>query len=190
MVDAALGLGVRALTLYAFSTENWLRPDTEVSGLWSLLDVYFQKKIETIAAKGIRIMHSGSIDKIPAATRNNILNALDRTSKNNRLVLNFCLNYGGRQEIVNAVNRWLETREGSSPLEETDIEKNLYTSGLPDVDLMIRTSGEYRISNFLLWQIAYAELVFMDTLWPDFRPHHLYKAICMYQNRERRYGGI
>ncbi len=190
VVDAALAMGVKALSLYAFSTENWIRPDDEVSGLWTLLDIYFQMKLEKIAARGIRIKHSGSLDKIPADTRLNILNAMDRTSKNSRLVLNFCLNYGGRQEIVNAVNRWLDFREGASPVQEADIGKNLYTSDLPDVDLMIRTSGEYRLSNFLLWQLAYAELVFLDTLWPDFRPHHLYKAIWMFQNRERRYGGI
>ena len=141
VVDAALAMGVKALSLYAFSTENWIRPDDEVSGLWTLLDIYFQMKLEKIAARGIRIKHSGSLDKIPADTRLNILNAMDRTSKNSRLVLNFCLNYGGRQEIVNAVNRWLDSREGASPVQEADIDKNLYTSDLPDVDLMIRTSG-------------------------------------------------
>ncbi|HOO71640.1 MAG TPA: isoprenyl transferase [Spirochaetota bacterium] len=190
IADAALELGIKALTLYAFSTENWIRPDSEVAGLWTLLDIYFQMKLPTIMEKGIRIKHSGMLEKIPAATRRNIVNALEKTRKNNKLILNFCLNYGGRQEIVSAVNTWLENRRGNAKLRPDDIKKNLYTGDLPDVDLLIRTSGEYRISNFLLWQLAYTELVFLDVLWPDFRPRHLYKAIYLYQNRERRFGGI
>ncbi|MCU0846716.1 MAG: polyprenyl diphosphate synthase [Spirochaetes bacterium] len=190
LMDSAIELGIKAVSLYAFSTENWLRPQTEIFALWRLLEYFFKTRLEKIKGRGIKIRHSGSLDKLPSGTREIIKNAVEETKNNKKAVLNFCLNYGGRQEIVHAVNSWLEKRKPGEPITASKIEKNLYTSGLPGVDLLIRTSGESRISNFLIWQIAYTELVFLDVLWPDFGPSHLYRCIYEYQNRERRYGGI
>ena len=127
---------------------------------------------------------------LPASTYETIARAVDATRHNRRLILNFCVNYGGQQEIVHAVNSWLETRKGGEKISTGKLERNLFTAELPPVDLMIRTGGECRISNFLIWQIAYAELLFMDVLWPDFSPRHFYKSIYDYQQRERRFGGI
>ena len=190
LMDAAIAMGIRAVSLYAFSTENWIRPKAEILGLWKLLDYFFNVKIDTLKAKGIRVMHSGFLDRLPGASKRNIQNAIDATRDNKKLVLNFCLNYGGRQDIVQAVNGWIEGRGPRERVSAKDIEKRLLTAGMPEVDLLIRTGGECRISNFLIWQIAYAELVFMDVLWPDFRPYHLYKAVYEYQQRERRFGGV
>ena len=190
LMDAALDLGVRAVSLYAFSTENWIRPRSEVVSLWKLLDYFFGEKIDTLKKRGIRIMHSGLTERLPRSTLKTIADAVEETGGNRRLVLNFCINYGGRQEIIGAVNRWLDTPGRGKRITARELEKRLYTADLPPVDLMIRTGGEYRISNFLLWQIAYAELYFADVLWPDFRTGHLYKAIFEYQKRERRFGGL
>ncbi|MFC1669898.1 polyprenyl diphosphate synthase [Spirochaetota bacterium] len=190
LMDEAIELGIEAVSLYAFSTENWLRPKKEIIGLWGLLELFFNSKINKIKEKGIRIKHSGSTKKLPARTKRIIQKAVKETKNNDKLTLNFCVNYGGRQEIVEAVNKWLVKRKDNEKLTIGKLDKNLYTTGLPEVDLLIRTSGEYRISNYFLWQLAYTELVFMDVLWPDFKPHHLNKAIYIYQQRERRYGGI
>jgi undecaprenyl diphosphate synthase len=190
VMDAAIEIGIRAVSIYAFSTENWMRPRTEVLSLWKLLDYFFDKKIDTIKAKGIRISHSGFLDRLPPSTIKTIRNAVNVTRNNKRLILNFCLNYGGRQDVIQAVNRWLDGRNPRELISMKKLEKHLLTADLPSVDLMIRTGGEYRISNFLIWQLAYAELVFLDVLWPDFKPYHLYKAIQEYQKRERRYGGL
>jgi undecaprenyl diphosphate synthase len=190
LMDAAIDIGIRAVSLYAFSTENWIRPRAEILTLWKLLDYFFNTKIDSIKAKGIRIRHSGFLDRLPGSSKRTIQNAVDATRENRKLVLNFCLNYGGRQDIVQAVNGWIDGRHSRERISAKDIEKGLLTAGLPDVDLLIRTGGEYRISNFLVWQVAYAELVFQDVLWPDFKPYHLYKAVYEYQQRERRFGGI
>jgi undecaprenyl diphosphate synthase len=190
LMDAALDLGIKAVSLYAFSTENWARPRTEILGLWKLLDFFFNKKLDTIKARGIQIKHTGFLDRLPTGAAKTIANAVHETRANNALVLNFCLNYGGMQDIVSAVNGWLGNRRQNETLTLKQLEKRLLTRDLPPVDLMIRTGGEYRISNFLIWQIAYAELLFMDVLWPDFKPGHLYKAIYEYQQRERRFGGL
>ncbi|MBN1495618.1 MAG: di-trans,poly-cis-decaprenylcistransferase [Spirochaetes bacterium] len=190
LMDAALDMGIRAVSLYAFSTENWVRPKPEIIGLWKLLDYFFNEKIVSIKAKGIRVRHSGFLDRLPASSQRTIRNAIDTTRENKKLTLNFCLNYGGRQDIVQAVNGWIDGRGRNERVSARDIEKRLLTAGLPEVDLLIRTGGECRISNFLIWQIAYSELVFMDVLWPDFRPNHLYKAVYEFQLRERRFGGI
>ncbi len=190
LVDAAIDLGVKAISLYAFSIENWLRPKFEVYELWSLLEVFFKNNIRKIKDKNIRVKHSGTLKKLPPSTKKTIKNAIEETSGNSRMVLNFCINYGSRQEIITAVNDWLDKRKRSEKLTAKKLEKFLFTEDLPEIDLMIRTSGEYRISNFLLWQLAYAELYFTDVLWPDFTPEELYKAVYAYQNRERRYGGI
>jgi len=190
VVDAAMGIGVRAVSLFAFSTENWNRPLSEIRGLWDLLEYFFTINIEKIRSKGVRVMHSGSTAKLPASTRRVITDAIDSTQKNKKLILNICLNYGGRQEIVDSVNQWLENRKRNEKLTQKKLEKKLYTAAMPEIDLMIRTSGEYRISNFMLWQLAYSELVFTDVLWPDFRPAHLYRAVYQYQQRDRRFGGL
>lgn len=190
LMDAAIDLGIRAVSLYAFSTENWRRPRTEVVSLWKLLDYFFNEKIDVLKEKGIRIKHSGFHDRLPRASIQTIENAVRDTMKNRGLILNFCLNYGGQQDIVQAVNGWLDDGRRRGRLTAGDIEKRLFTAGMPPVDLMIRTGGESRVSNFLIWQIAYAELMFTDVLWPDFKPLHLYQAIYEYQQRERRFGGL
>ncbi|OHD69638.1 MAG: di-trans,poly-cis-decaprenylcistransferase [Spirochaetes bacterium RBG_16_49_21] len=190
LMDAAMDLGIKVVSLYAFSTENWMRPRTEIASLWKLLDYFFKAKIDVITSKGVRIKHSGLDAMLPASTYETIARAVDATRHNRRLILNFCVNYGGQQEIVHAVNSWLETRKGGEKISTGKLERNLFTAELPPVDLMIRTGGECRISNFLIWQIAYAELLFMDVLWPDFSPRHFYKSIYDYQQRERRFGGI
>jgi undecaprenyl diphosphate synthase len=190
IIDAAMDLGVKVLSLYAFSTENWIRPMKEIDGLWKLLDYFFNAKMALIQSKGIRIKHSGSLKKLPPSIKKTVGNAVRSTKNNSGIILNFCLNYGGRQEIVDAVNSWLKKKNGNEKITLKNLEKFLYTSDLPDVDLMIRTGGEFRISNFLLWQMAYSELVFMDVLWPDFKKEHLVQAIRKFQQRERRFGGI
>ena len=190
LMDAAIGLGIKAVSLYAFSTENWRRPRLEVLGLWKLLDYFFTNKIGVIKSRGIRVRHSGLREGLPASTLETIHRAIDETKLNRTLELNFCVNYGGRQEIVSAVNSRLVSAKPGGPITARELEKGLFTAGMPEVDLLIRTGGEYRISNFLLWQIAYAELIFMDVLWPDFKPRHLYRAVYEFQQRERRYGGL
>ncbi len=190
LMDAALAVKIECISLYAFSTENWSRPPSEVKGLWILFEEFFDTKLPLLLEKGVRIMHSGTESKLPSGVRKKIRNAVEKTAACKRITLNFCLNYGGRQEIVAAVNSWLDQRKSEESITEKKLEKFLFTKGLPDVDLMIRTSGEKRISNFLLWQCAYAEFVFVDTLWPDFRADDLYRALLEYQGRFRRFGGV
>jgi undecaprenyl diphosphate synthase len=190
LMDSAMELGLKTISLYAFSTENWMRPKSEILSLWKLLEYFFTTKIDVILEKGIRIKHTGFLKKIPSSTKKTIINAVDLTSQNDRITLNFCINYGSQQEIVEAVNNWVPGRKKNEKLCTKKMGKLLNPYDLPNVDLLIRTSGEFRLSNFMLWQIAYAELVFLDVLWPDFKPFHLYKSIYEYQNRERRYGGI
>jgi len=190
IMDCAMDLGIEAVSLYAFSVENWSRPVTEVKGLWELLEYFFSSKLEKIKSKNIQIRHSGSLAKLPPSTKKTILRAIEETKNNRKAVLNFCVNYGGRQEIIKAVNDWMESARPGEKISDKKLEKYLYTAGLPEPDLLIRTSGEYRISNFLLWQLAYTELYFTDVLWPDFGPDDLRKAVVEYQKRERRYGGL
>ncbi len=190
LMDSALELGIEVISLFAFSSENWSRPQKEIFGLWKLLDYFFSTRLNLLMEKGIRIIHSGSLKGLPPGSKKHLKKAVESTADNKQGTLNLCLNYGSRQEIVEAVNKWLDTRRGSEKLTMKRLEKFLYTAGLPDVDLLIRTSGEYRISNFLLYQLAYTELVFTDVLWPDFTAEDLYEAIYAYQNRERRFGGI
>ncbi len=190
VIDASLGIGIKVISLFAFSTENWNRPQAEVSGLWKLLEYFFMSKMNLIREKGIRVHVSGARTKLLASTRKIIEKVTEETRRNSSLSLNFCINYGGRQELIDGVNRWAAERKEDELLTEKKMRKYLYAPGLPDVDLMIRTSGEYRISNYMLWQLAYAELVFMKVLWPDFRPRHLYQAVCEYQKRDRRFGAL
>jgi undecaprenyl diphosphate synthase len=194
-VECCARLKIDALTLYAFSVENWKRPRAEVETLWRLLRVYLHRELPTLLDNGIRLQAIGRVDRLPFAVRRDLDSVIRQTSANRGLRVNLAINYGGRAELVDAFNRLLEKARAQgpgdgAPIEERDIENELYTAGMPDPDLLIRTSGEMRISNFLLWQIAYAELYVTDTLWPDFREADLLRAILEYQKRDRRFGGL
>ena len=183
---------INFLTLYAFSTENWNRPQTEVKALMTLLINSLNNELKTFQENQVKVNAIGNITSLPEKAQKTLASVIDKTKKNNRIVLTLALSYGAREEIVNAikniskkvVNKELDLEK----IDENTINNHLYTFNLPNVDLMIRTSGEQRISNFLLWQMAYAELYFTDVLWPDFRQEHFYDAIIDYQNRERRFG--
>lgn len=187
-------LGIKYLTLYAFSTENWGRPKEEVDGLMELLVNTLKKEINSLHENQVRLKTIGDIGHLPQACQDNLSDAIEATKNNNGLTLVLALSYSGRWEIVEAVKLMgKQIKEGKLQLE--DINENVFstylkTSGVPDPELLIRTSGEMRISNFLLWQIAYTELVVTETLWPDFRREHLYEAICAYQSRDRRFGKV
>ncbi len=194
-VETCSRLGIRALTLYAFSVENWKRPRTEVEMLWRLLRIYLRQELPDLMRNGIRFTCMGRLDGLPPQVRQDLENSIDATARNNGLRLNVAINYSGRSELVDAVNAIvedarLEGRLRDLRIDEESIAARLYTAGLPDPDLLIRTSGEKRVSNFLLWQIAYAELYVTDTLWPDFRRADLLGAILDYQKRDRRFGGL
>jgi len=194
VVEASAELGIHVLTLYAFSVENWKRPQTEVSTLMQLLKDYLNKELDNIHKNNIRFRTLGRTDQLDASVRRELDKGIARTSSNTGMIFNVALNYGGRAEIVDAVNQILRnggsTAAANGGITETQFAEHLYTAGLPDPDLLIRTSGELRISNFLLWQIAYAEIWVTDTLWPDFGKQHLYEAIIAFHKRERRYGGL
>jgi undecaprenyl diphosphate synthase len=185
-------LGVKYLTLYAFSTENWNRPKEEVDGLMELLVNTLKQEIGTLQENQVKLMTMGDISHLPADCQNNLKWAIDQTKNNGGLTLNLALSYSGRWEILEAVKALVaDAKEGKvdpKDINEKVFENYLKTSGIPDPELLIRTSGELRISNFLLWQIAYTELFITPTLWPDFRKEHLYEAIWSYQQRERRFG--
>jgi len=187
-VSARLGIGV--LTLYAFSKENWKRPRAEVSTLMSLLKEYVRRELPTLRDNRIRLKVIGRIEDLPTGAKRELRRALDETRDNTGLQFNIALSYGGRTEIVDACRAIV--RSGAKPDEVDDamLASHLYTAGQPDPDLLIRTSGELRVSNFLLWQIAYAEIWVTETRWPDFRRRHLFQALLDYQRRERRYGGL
>ena len=190
-VRACLEIGIKYLTLFAFSMENWNRPDEEVQALMSLLEKYLDKETKQLNKQGIRLEIIGDLDLLNPSLKAKVLQAREETKNNERMILNMALSYGGRDEIVNAVKKIIrEIRENKINIENINkgfFSNYLYTAGLPDPDLLIRTSGEYRISNFLLWQMAYTELYFTNILWPDFTKEHLLKAIATYQKRERRF---
>ena len=190
VVETSARLGIGVLTLYAFSVENWKRPPAEVSVLMGLLKRYLRLELETLLVNDIRFQVIGSQDELPADVRRELDVGRERTSANRGMLFNIALNYGGRAEIVEAARRAIEAGMRPSDLDEARFGELLYTAGQPDPDLLIRTSGEMRVSNFLLWQIAYAEIWVTETLWPDFRARHLLEAILGYQKRDRRYGGI
>ena len=190
LMDTAFDIGIECVSLYAFSTENWIRPKDEILGLWRLLEYFFETKLETIKSKGIRIVHSGSLKRLPPKTKKAILDATESTRKNKNLILNLCVNYGGQQEIVDAINIWHEEAKPGAKITKKKLEKLFYSPVVKDVDLLVRTSGEHRISNFLIWQIAYAEILFTDVLWPDFKSENLLEAVYEFQQRVRRFGGI
>ena len=191
-ISACNKVGIEYLTLYTFSTENWNRPNDEVETLMSLLSETLLKEAAELFSKGVRLHVIGEVEKLPTLVREQLLNVVELTKKNSNGNLVLALSYGSQREILNAVKEIAqEVKEGKISTEDIDeklFENHLYTKDLPPVDLLIRTSGEVRISNFLLWQIAYAELQFLDIFWPDFQEEHLYQCIVNYQNKERRFG--
>ncbi len=191
-IEAAAELGTEAITLYAFSTENWNRPKIEVNALMSLLISSLNKESVTFKENDVRVNAIGNIKSLPDSAQKTLKQVIKETQNNKKIVLTLALSYGAREEIINTIkNISKKVVNNDLTIEEIDekiINNHLYTFNLPDVDLMIRTSGEQRISNFLLWQMAYAELYFTSILWPDFRKEHFYDAIIEYQNRERRFG--
>lgn len=185
-------LGIEYLTLYAFSTENWNRPKLEVEALMRILINSLKKELVTLQENNIKLNAIGNLDKLPKSAQKELVDVIDKTKNNTRLTLTLALSYGSREELVNAVRIISDKVKNNiisiDAIDDSIINEHLYTQNLPDVDLLIRTSGEHRISNFLLWQIAYAELYFTNVLWPDFKDQDLYEAIISYQKRERRFG--
>ena len=208
LMDNALKLQMKAVSVYAFSTENWKRPLEEVRSLFALLELFITSKLDAIDKKGIRIIHSGELKRIPKSATKKLLSAVEKTKNNKNLILNFCFNYGGRQEMLLAAEKVMKKRlanvlaKKNNPqakdiirivekkISAKEIENQLYTKGLPELDLLIRTAGEKRISNFLLWQSAYSEFWFTNKLWPDFNHLDLYKAVYDYQKRYRKFGAL
>jgi len=189
-VEAAIDLGIRSLAVYAFSTENWARPPDEVESIMELLDETIERELPDLAKQGVRTRFVGRRDRIPPSLQEKMAKLEEETSGNDRLLLWIAFDYGSRAELVEAVRQLLAEGVDPKDVSEETVSARLYAPELPDPDLVIRTSGEQRVSNFLLWQSAYSELVFTDTLWPDFRKRHLLEAILAYQKRDRRYGGI
>ncbi len=192
VVEGCAELGIDNLTLYAFSTENWNRPKREVDTLMRLLVTSLKKEIKTLNKNNIQLQAIGNLDSLPKKAQKELNEVISRTRENNRMILTLALSYGSREELMHMVRDISEKVKNNEistdAIDESIINQHLYTRNLPDVDLLIRTSGEQRISNFLLWQIAYAELYFTPILWPDFRRENLYEAIYDYQTRERRFG--
>lgn len=191
-VETSTKLGIKNLTLYAFSTENWNRPKLEVKTLMKLLINSLKNELPILQKNNIRLNSIGNLDLLPKSAQKELLDVISKTKDNSRMTLTLALSYGSREELVSVVKNISSKVKNNiisiDDIDESIINQHLYTQNLPDVDLLIRTSGEYRISNFLLWQIAYAELYFTDVLWPDFREKDLYEAIISYQKRERRFG--
>jgi undecaprenyl diphosphate synthase len=191
-IETCTRLGIKFLTLYAFSTENWNRPKLEVETLMKLLIKSLKKELKTLQDNNIKLTAIGDLEKLPNSAQKELLDVIDKTKNNTRMTLTLALSYGSREEIVNVVRNIADKVKNNiisiDSIDDSIINEHLYTRNLPEVDLLIRTSGEHRISNFLLWQIAYAELYFTDILWPDFKEEDLYEAIISYQKRERRFG--
>lgn len=194
VVETAARLGLEALTVYAFSTENWKRPTDEVSGLMGLLKLYIRRELKTLQDNNIKFGVVGGLDGLPRDVRDELRRGIKETAHLTGLQFSLALNYSGRSELTEVVRRIAEEAKAGAldpgTIDESTIERRLFTAHLPEPDLLIRTSGELRVSNFLLWQIAYAEIWVTDVLWPDFRRRHLLQAIVDFQKRERRYGGI
>ncbi|OYX28648.1 MAG: di-trans,poly-cis-decaprenylcistransferase [Flavobacteriales bacterium 32-35-8] len=192
VVEGSAEIGIENLTLYAFSTENWNRPKFEVDTLMKLLISSLRKEIKSLHENNIKLCAIGTLNTLPAKVHKELLEVIEKTKNNNRMTLTIALSYGSREELINTVKeisfKVKNNIISAEKIDESIINEHLYTRNLPDVDLLIRTSGEQRISNFLLWQIAYAELYFTNTLWPDFTKQHLHEAIIEYQKRERRFG--
>jgi undecaprenyl diphosphate synthase len=189
-VETSARMGFSVLTLYAFSVENWKRPDSEIGALMGLLKHYLRLELKTLLKNNIRFRVIGERDRLSADIRHELELAEERTRTNTGMWFNIALSYGGRAEIVEATKRAIRERLDPDTLDETAFASLLYTAGQPDPDLLIRTSGEMRVSNFLLWQIAYAEIWVTEAFWPDFRARHLLEAVLEYQKRDRRYGAV
>lgn len=191
-VETCAKLGIENLTLYAFSTENWNRPKLEVDMLMKLLISSLKNELKTLQDNNIKLNTIGNLEKLPKSAQKELLEVINKTNNNTRMTLTLALSYGSREELISVIKNISSKVKNNiisiDAIDESIINQHLYTQNLPDVDLLIRTSGEHRISNFLLWQIAYSELYFTEVLWPDFTEQNLYEAIISYQNRERRFG--
>jgi len=190
VLEAAVEFGIQILTVYAFSTENWRRPEDEVRGLFGLFDEFMQRELDALDRAGVRLRHIGRRETVPPDMLAAIERCVAKTANNTRIALNVAFNYGGRAEIVDAVERMMRDGVEPSTLTEEHFSSYLYTAGVPDPDLIIRTGGEMRLSNFLLWQAAYAEFYSTDLYWPDFGRDALRKALLEYQRRQRRFGAV
>jgi undecaprenyl diphosphate synthase len=190
VIRATVEFGIKYLTIYAFSTENWGRPPEEVRGLLNILEDVIDRELEELNQEGVQLRHLGRLEKLAPALQAKVLDAVELTRHNDRLILNIAWNYGGRDEIVQAIQRII--KEGIEPGSVTDelVGQYLYTAGVPDPDLIIRTSGELRVSNFLIWQAAYSEWYVTPTYWPDFNKEEYRRALEIYAQRDRRYGGV
>jgi len=191
VVEGALDLGIEWLTVYAFSTENWRRPADEVRFLMGFNETLLLRRRDELHEKQVRVRYIGRRDwRVPRRVQRHIDEAIEMTRKNRRMTLNLAFNYGGRAEIVDAVRSLVASGVPADKVTEKRLREHLYAPDMPDPELMIRTSGEYRLSNFLLWELAYSELIFTDVLWPDFRREHLFDAVREFQGRSRRFGGV
>ncbi len=190
VLRAAVELGVPIVTLYAFSTENWTRPEEEVRGLLQLLTEALEKEVDELHKNGVQLRHLGDLEPLSDILKRKIQAAMRLTRDNDRLIANIAFNYGGRQEIVAAVRKIVRQQIPAEEITEDVISAHLYTAELPDVDLVIRTSGEFRVSNFMLWQGAYAEYYISPLYWPDFDKEEFYRALKVFNQRDRRYGGL
>ena len=190
ILEASAEFGIEILTIWAFSTENWSRPEAEVRGLLRILRRMIQRELDELDRQGVQLRHIGRLDRLPEGLQKQVLEAIERTRDNDRIVLNVAFDYGGREEIVQAVRRIIRDGIAAEDVDEALISSYLYTAGQPDPDLIIRTSGELRTSGFMLWQSAYSEYYITPTFWPDFDRAELYKALEEFSQRERRFGGI
>ena len=190
ILRASAEFGIQILTVWAFSTENWRRPEAEVTGLLRILQQMIKRELQELHREGVRIRHIGRLDRMPARLRQQVLDAVELTRNNDHIVLNVAFDYGGRAEIVQAVQRIIRAGIPAEQVDEALLSGYLYTAGLPDPDLIIRTSGEMRTSGFMLWQSAYSEYYVTPTFWPDFNRDELYQALQAYDQRDRRFGGI
>ncbi len=189
ILESSVEFGVKMLTIYAFSTENWKRPPFEVMGLMKILEDVIDRELAELNKNGVQLRHIGILEKLRPSIRKKVLHAIDMTKSNDRLVLNVAFNYGGRQEIVDAVKCVIDEGIPADQITEELLSQHMYTANCPDPDLIIRTSGEFRTSNFLIWQAAYAEYYITPTYWPDFDKAEYYKALQTFSQRDRRYGG-
>ena len=190
VLEASVELGIEILTIWAFSTENWRRPETEVRGLLGILQRMIRRELKELHKQGVRLCHIGRLDRLPPALQKQVLEAIELTRENDRIILNVAFDYGGRAEIVQAVRRIVEAGIPADQVDEALLSSYMYTAGQPDPDLIIRTSGEMRTSGFMLWQSAYTEYYVTETFWPDFGREELSRALLAFGQRDRRFGGI
>lgn len=190
IIRASVEFGVKYLTIYAFSTENWGRPPEEVSGLMRILEDVIDKELEELHKEGVQLRHIGRLQRLDPKIQAKVLKAIELTKENNQLVLNVAFNYGGRDEIVNAIQHMIENGVSASEVNDELVSRYMYTAGVPDPDLIIRTSGELRVSNFLIWQAAYSEWYITPTYWPDFNKEEYHRALEAFAQRDRRFGGV